>query len=44
MTTYPWAPGFVAGDRPAIVTGRFVYEDSYTIERYLATHAKYRLQ
>ena len=22
-TTYPHAPGFVAGDRPAIVTGRF---------------------
>ena len=37
MTTYPWAPGFVAGDRPAVVTGRFAYEDSYTLERYLAT-------
>ena len=37
MTTYPWAPGFVAGDRPAIVTSRFEHEDSYTLERYLAT-------
>ncbi len=37
MTTYAWAPGFIAGDRPKIVTSRFEYEDSYTIERYLAT-------
>jgi len=36
-TTYPWAPGFIAGDRPKIVTSRFEYEDSYTLERYLAT-------
>lgn len=36
-TTYPHAPGFVAGDRPRIVTARFEYEDSYTLERYLAT-------
>ncbi len=36
--TYPWAPGFYAdGDRPQIVTSRFEYEDSYTLERYLAT-------
>jgi NADH-quinone oxidoreductase subunit F len=35
--TYAWAPGFVAGDRPRIVTSRFEYEDSYTLERYLAT-------
>ncbi|MEY4371812.1 MAG: NADH-quinone oxidoreductase subunit [Actinomycetota bacterium] len=37
MTTYPWAAGYIAGDRPQIVTGRFQYEDSYTLERYLAT-------
>jgi len=36
-TTYQWAPGFIAGDRPKIVTSRFEYEDSYTLERYLAT-------
>jgi NADH-quinone oxidoreductase subunit F len=36
-TTYPHAPGFVAGDRPRIVTARFEFEDSYTLERYLAT-------
>jgi len=35
--TYPHATGFVAGDRPKIVTSRFEYADSYTIERYLAT-------
>ncbi len=37
MTTYPHAPGFVAGDRPKIVTSRFEYEDSHTLARYLAT-------
>jgi NADH-quinone oxidoreductase subunit F len=40
MTSYPWAPGFVEapdGSRPSIVTSRFRYEDSYTIDRYLAT-------
>ena len=36
-TTYTHAPGFVAGDRPQIVTARFQYEDSYTLERALAT-------
>jgi len=36
-TTYPHAPGYVAGDRPQIVTSRFQYEDSYTLERYVAT-------
>ena len=36
-TTYPYTPGFIAGDRPRIVTSRFEYEDSYTLERYLAT-------
>ena len=36
-TTFPYVPGFVAGDRPRIVTSRFEYEDSYTLERYLAT-------
>ncbi|NQV97764.1 MAG: NADH-quinone oxidoreductase subunit NuoF [Acidimicrobiaceae bacterium] len=34
---YAHAPGFVAGDRPKIVTSRFEYLDSYTLERYLAT-------
>ena len=34
-TTYPHAPGFVAGDRPQIVTSRFEYEDAHTLERYL---------
>jgi NADH-quinone oxidoreductase subunit F len=37
MTTYPWAAGYIDGDRPKIVTARFQYEDSYTLERYLAT-------
>ncbi|CAB4685369.1 MAG: NADH-quinone oxidoreductase subunit NuoF [Actinobacteria bacterium] len=36
-TTYSHAPGFVAGDRPQIVTARFQYDDSYTLERALAT-------
>ncbi len=36
-TTYPWAVGYVAGDRPQIVTDRFQYEDSYTLARYEAT-------
>jgi NADH-quinone oxidoreductase subunit F len=31
------APGFVAGDRPKIVTSRFEFADSFTLERYLAT-------
>jgi NADH-quinone oxidoreductase subunit F len=35
--SYPYVPGFYAGDRPQIVTSRFQYEDSYTLERYLAT-------
>ena len=33
----PGRPGYVDGDRPQIVTSRFQYEDSYTLERYLAT-------
>ncbi len=38
MTTYPWAAGFIDdGDRPQIVTSRFQYDDSYTLERYHAT-------
>jgi len=36
-TTFPHAPGYVAGDRPRIVTARFEFEDSFTLERYLAT-------
>lgn len=35
--TWPHAPGFIVGDRPQIVTSRFEYEDSYTLQRYLAT-------
>jgi NADH-quinone oxidoreductase subunit F len=31
------APGFIDGDRPKIVTSRFSHDDSYTLERYLAT-------
>jgi NADH-quinone oxidoreductase subunit F len=32
------APGFVASDeRPQIVTSRFAYDDSHTLERFLAT-------
>ncbi len=37
---YPWAPGFIeAADdsRPSIVTSRFRFEDSYTLDRYHAT-------
>ena len=34
--SYPWAAGYYDdGDRPQIVTSRFRYEDSYTIERFL---------
>jgi len=36
-STYAHAPGFVAGDRPRIVTSRFEHADSHTLERYLAT-------
>ena len=35
--TYPYAPGYVEGDRPMVVTSRFKFEDSYTIDRYRAT-------
>ncbi|NNE10664.1 MAG: NADH-quinone oxidoreductase subunit NuoF [Ilumatobacter sp.] len=36
--SYPWAAGFYDdGERPQIVTSRFGYEDSYTIDRYHAT-------
>jgi len=35
---YPWAAGFYDdGDRPQIVTSRFKYDDSYTLDRYHAT-------
>ena len=38
MSSYPWATGYIDdGDRPKIVTSRFEYEDSFTIERYHAT-------
>lgn len=35
--TREYTPGFYEGDRPKIVTSRFEYEDSHTIERSLAT-------
>src|SRR4051794_31288912 len=35
--TYLHAPGFVAGDRPRIVTSRFQYDDAFTLDRFLAT-------
>ena len=31
------APGFIANDTPRIVTSRFEYDDSYSLDRYLAT-------
>jgi NADH-quinone oxidoreductase subunit F len=38
VSSYPWAPGYIDdGDRPQVVTSRFRYEDSYTLERFLAT-------
>ncbi len=37
LSPYEWAPGFYPGDRPAIVTSRFRYEDGYTLDRSLAT-------
>ena len=36
-TTFKHAPGFVSGDRPKIVSSRFEFADSFTIERYVAT-------
>lgn len=33
----PHAAGFVRGDRPEVVTSRFQYTDSHTLDRYLAT-------
>ena len=36
--SYPWAPGYYDdADRPQIVTSRFQYDDSYTLDRYLST-------
>ena len=35
--TREYTPGFYEGDRPKVVTSRFEYEDSHTMERYLAT-------
>ena len=35
--TFVHAPGYVSGDRQKIVTSRFEYADSFTLERYLAT-------
>ncbi len=38
VSPYAWAPGYYdEGDRPQIVTSRFKYDDSYTLERYHAT-------
>ena len=35
---YAWAAGYYDdGDRPQIVTSRFRYDDSYTLDRYLST-------
>ena len=31
------APGFIANETPRLVTSRFDYDDSHTLERYLAT-------
>ncbi|MEY2552328.1 MAG: NADH-quinone oxidoreductase subunit [Ilumatobacteraceae bacterium] len=36
-TVYPHAVGFVAGDRPRIVTSRFQHHDAHTLDRFLAT-------
>ena len=36
-SSYLHAPGFIAGDRPKIVTSRFEYADSYKIDRFIAT-------
>ncbi len=36
-TTYLHAPGFVAGERPKIVTARFEYDDSFSLARAVAT-------
>ena len=33
----PHAPGYVDNEGPKIVTSRFGYEDSFTLERYQAT-------
>jgi NADH-quinone oxidoreductase subunit F len=35
--TRDYTPGFYEGDRPKIVTSRFEYEDSHTLERFEAT-------
>ena len=36
--SYPYAAGYYDdGDRPRIVTDRFQFEDSFTLDRYLAT-------
>src|SRR3954462_1197255 len=43
-STYPHAPGFVAGDRPRIVTSRFEYDDAFTLDRFLATDGYKGLQ
>lgn len=37
VSPYPWAAGYYPSSRPTIVTSRFGYEDSYTLDRYLAT-------
>ncbi len=35
--TRDYTPGFYEGDRPKVVTSRFEYEDSHTLDRYLST-------
>ena len=31
------APGFISNEGPKLITGRFVHEDSFTLERFIAT-------
>ena len=37
VSPYPWAPGYYPSNGPTVVTSRFRYEDSHTLERYLTT-------
>ena len=39
MDYVPHAAGFVANEGPKLLTSRFPYEDSYTLDRALATGA-----
>ena len=44
VSPYPWAPGYYPSERPTVVTSRFQYEDSHTIERYLADGQDYKVE